>query len=463
MSHIRIKTEIPGPRSRAIMERREAAVPRGPFHFNPIVLARGEGAVVEDVDGNRYLDFGGGLGCLNVGHGDEEVLKAVKEQADRLLHTCFHVNVNEPYVELAEELARLSPVPGPAKTLLVNSGAEAVENAVKIARHHTGRKAIVCFDNAFHGRTYASMTLTSKVQPYKHGFGPFLPEIYRIPYPTCYRCPLRLEYPVCEVRCADSLSHAFKTLVDPQDVAAVIVEPVLGEGGFHVGPPEFFARLRATCDQHGILLIADEIQTGIGRTGTLFACESLDIVPDILLSAKSLAAGLPLAAVVGKAAIMDAPQVGGLGGTYGGSPPACAAALAVLRRVREGGLLERAREIGARTRSHFEGLRQRFPQIGDVRGLGAMVAIEFVKDPATKAPAPDETKAILEYCYKHGVITLSAGTHGNIVRTLMPLVMTDEQLEEGLAIYTAALEAVFPQHLVPGSDPASFATKEAKA
>lgn len=454
MGAIEIKTEIPGPRSRQIMARREAAVPRGPFQFNPIVIAKGEGAVVEDVDGNRYLDFGGGLGCLAVGHGDPTVNAAVKDQVDRYLHTCFHVNVNEPYVELAEELAALAPVPGPAKTLLVNSGAEAVENAVKIARHYTGRKAVICFDNAFHGRTYAGMTLTSKVLPYKRGFGPFLPEVYRIPYATCYRCPINLEYPGCEARCADELACAFKTLVDPEDVAAIIVEPVLGEGGFYVPPVEWFRKLRASCDQYGILLIADEIQTGIGRTGSMFACESLGIVPDLLLSAKSLAAGMPLAAVVGKAAIMDAPQVGGLGGTYGGSPPACAAALAVLHRIREGGLLARAQAIGARTRAHFEGLRARFGQIGDVRGIGAMVAFELVTDPITKAPAGEQAKAIIKWCYEHGVITLSAGTHGNIIRTLMPLVMTDQQLEEGLAVYSAALEAVFSDR-APGSDPES--------
>ncbi len=451
---IRIVTEVPGPASRAVMARRDAAVPRGPFQFNPIVLARGEGAVVEDVDGNRYLDFGGGLGCLAVGHADPTVNAAVKAQVDRFLHTCFHVNVNEPYVELAEVLGRSTPVPGPAKTLLVNSGAEAVENAVKIARHFTGRQAIICFDHAFHGRTYGGMTLTSKVLPYKRGFGPFLPEIYRIPYATCYRCPLSLEYPGCEARCGDELAHAFKTLVDPQDVAAIIVEPILGEGGFYVPPPEWFKKLRATCDQHGILLIADEIQTGMGRTGTLFASESLGLVPDLLLAAKSLAAGLPLAAVVGRAEVMDAPQVGGLGGTYGGSPPACAAALAVLARIAQGDLLQRAQVIGARTRAFFEGLRSRFPQIGDVRGLGAMIAVELVTDPRTKAPASDETKAIIKWCYEHGVITLSAGTHGNIIRTLMPLVISDDELEEGLAVYAQALEEVF-------RDSAKVTTKEA--
>ncbi len=441
MSHIRLQTAIPGPRSLDIMARREAAVPRGPFQFSPIVLAGGSGAVVEDVDGNRYLDFGGGLGCLNIGHADPDVTAAVKAQADKYLHTCFHVNVNEPYVELAETLARLAPVAGPAKTLLVNSGAEAVENAVKIARHYTGRSAIICFDHAFHGRTYGGMTLTSKILPYKRGFGPFLPEVYRIPYATCYRCPINLAYPGCEAACASELEQAFKTLVDPADVAAIIVEPVLGEGGFHVPPAEWFHKLRETCDRHGILLIADEIQTGIGRTGHMFACEAFGLRPDLVTSAKSLAAGLPLGAVIGRAEIMDAPQVGGLGGTYGGSPPACAAALAVLRKIP--GLLPRAASIGARVQAHFLTLRERIPEIGDVRGLGAMVAIELIKNPRTREPAGDETKAVLKWCYENGVITLSAGTHGNIIRTLMPLVMTDSQLDEGLAVYTRALETVF--------------------
>ncbi|MBM3269764.1 MAG: 4-aminobutyrate--2-oxoglutarate transaminase [Candidatus Sericytochromatia bacterium] len=441
MSHIRLQTAIPGPRSREIMARRDAAVPRGPFQFNPIVLAGGEGAVVWDVDGNRYLDFGGGLGCLNIGHADPDVVAAVKAQADRYLHTCFHVNVNEPYVELAETLARLAPVPGPAKTLLVNSGAEAVENAIKIARHHTGRSAVICFDHAFHGRTYGGMTLTSKILPYKRGFGPFLPEVYRIPYATCYRCPLDLAYPACEATCAGALEQAFKTVVDAADVAAIIVEPILGEGGFYVPPPEWFHRLRETCDKHGILLIADEIQTGIGRTGYMFASEHFGLAPDLVLAAKSLAAGLPLGAVIGRAEIMDAPQVGGLGGTYGGSPIACAAALAVLGKMP--GLLGRAEAIGNQVQAHFLILRERIPHIGDVRGLGAMIAIELVKHPATREPAGDEAKAVIKWCYEHGVITLSAGTHGNIIRTLMPLVMTDEQLVEGLSVYSGALEAVF--------------------
>ena len=436
---IHLETEIPGPRSRAILARREAAVPRGPFQFNPIVIASGQGAVIEDVDGNRYLDFAGGLGCLNIGHADPDVNAAVKKQADLFLHSCFHVMVNEPYVALAEALCALAPISGPTKTLLLNSGAEAVENAVKIARHHTGRSAILCFDNAFHGRTYAGMTLTSKITPYKQGFGPFLPEVYRVPYPTCFKCPIGLTFPSCEVACAAAVTDAFKTLVDPLDVAAIIIEPVLGEGGFHVPPPGYLERLRALCDKHGILLIADEIQTGIGRTGTMFACEGFGLVPDLLLVGKSLAGGLPLAAIVGRAEIMDSPQIGGLGGTYGGSPPACAAALEVLRKTKD--LLPRARTLGTRTWEHFEGLSKRFGEIADVRGMGAMVGIELVR--ANGEPAGDETKAIMKWCYEHGVITLSAGTYGNVIRTLMPLVMTDEQLEEGLYVYTQAFEAVF--------------------
>lgn len=438
-AHIQIVTPIPGPKSQALLARREAAVPRGPFHATPIAIDRGEGAVLQDVDGNRYIDFAGGLGCLNIGHVHAAVTEAVVAQASKYLHSCFHVTANEPYVELAETLNRLTPGDFPKKTLLVNSGAEAVENAIKIARHATGRSAVICFENAFHGRTYLGMTLTSKVAPYKQGFGPFLPEVYRQPFNTCYHQPVRLSCDDCQLTNAANIEHAFKTVVDPADVAAIIIEPVLGEGGFVPATPEFLQRVRAICDAHGIVLIADEIQSGFGRTGALYACEKLGLVPDLITSAKSLAAGLPLAAVTGRAELMDHPQIGGLGGTYGGSPLACVAALQVIAAMTEGGLAERATVIGERVMGRLREVAHDHWQVGDVRGLGAMVGIEFIADPITKAPDKALTTTVHRLCYERGLITITAGTGGNVMRTLMPLVITDEQLDEALDVLTGAI------------------------
>jgi 4-aminobutyrate aminotransferase/(S)-3-amino-2-methylpropionate transaminase len=437
--HIQIKTPIPGPQSQALMARRHAAVPRGPFHATPIAIDHGDGAILEDVDGNRYIDFAGGLGCLNIGHVHGAVTDAVVAQAKKYLHSCFHVTANEPYIELAETLNRLAPGDFAKKTLLVNSGAEAVENAIKIARHATGRSAVICFENAFHGRTYLGMTLTSKVAPYKQGFGPFVPEVYRLPFNTCYHQPMRLSCGECQLTNADQIEHAFKTVVDAADVAAIIIEPVLGEGGFVPATPEFLQRLRQICDTHGIVLIADEIQSGFGRTGALYACEKLGLVPDLITSAKSLAAGLPLAAVTGRAELMDHPQVGGLGGTYGGSPLACVAALQVIEAMTTGGLAERANLIGERVMGRMRELAKSHWQIGDVRGIGAMVGIEFIADATTKAPAKEITTTVHRLCYERGLITITAGTGGNIMRTLMPLVITDEQLDEALDVLEGAI------------------------
>jgi 4-aminobutyrate aminotransferase/(S)-3-amino-2-methylpropionate transaminase len=442
MRSIELKTEIPGPRSRAVMERRGAAVPRGVFSATPVVIARGEGAILEDLDGNRFIDFAGGLGCLNIGHADSGVAEAVAAQARDFLHSCIHVTVNEPYVALAELLNQMTPGRFPKKTLLVNSGAEAVENAVKIARYATGRPAVICFENAFHGRTLLGMSLTGKVAPYKQGFGPFAGEVYRLPYGHCYRCPCNLTRPGCDTACADLVEQAFSTLVDARAVAAIIVEPVLGEGGFIPAPPEFLAKLRAACDRHGIVLIADEIQTGIGRTGTIFACEALGLVPDILLTAKSLGGGLPIAAVTGWAELMDAPQIGGLGGTFGGSPLACVAALAVLKKAVSEDLPGRARRIGRRVRTRMQRLSREVPEIGDVRGLGAMVGIELV-DGERKTPAKELTATVQRLSYESGLITITAA--GNVVRTLMPLVITDEQLDEGLDVLESSIRRAVMQ------------------
>jgi 4-aminobutyrate aminotransferase/(S)-3-amino-2-methylpropionate transaminase len=433
-------TQIPGPRSKTLLERRQDAVPRGPFNVAPIFVKSARGAIVEDVDGNTYIDFAGGLGCLNVGSSATEVVAAVQDQVENFSHTCFHVAMHEPYVALAEKLNQLTPGNFPKKTFFANSGAEAVENAVKIARSYTGRPAVIAFEDAFHGRTLLAMTLTSKVNPYKAGFGPFAPEVYRLPYAYCYRCAYSLTFPSCKMRCAASaFEDFFKRNVAAESVAAVIVEPVLGEGGFVVPPREFFAELQTVCRRNGILLIADEVQSGLGRTGTLFACEQFGIEPDILITAKSLGAGLPISSITGRAEIMDHPMVGGLGGTFGGNPVACRAALVVLETIEREQLCERAKEIGQRVLARFSEFQNRFPIIGDVRGLGAMCALELVKDRKTKEPAKEATEQFTQRALQRGLITINAGTFGNVIRTLMPLVITDGELDEGLKIMEAAL------------------------
>src|ERR1700723_2516620 len=333
MPTIQLRTAIPGPKSLELMRRRQAAVPRGVAHATPIFAARAEGAILEDVDGNRFLDFAGGIGVQNAGHRPPRVVASIREQLDAFIHTCFSVAPYEIYIALAEKLNALVPGNFAKKTILLNSGAEAIENAVKIARASTRRPAIICFEDAFHGRTMLTMSLTSKTHPYKAGFEPFATDIYRIPYAYCYRCSYSLQYPSCGVFCAYHLQDTFKRVVAAEAVAAVVVEPVLGEGGFVAPPPEFFPVLQEICKRHEILFVADEVQTGFGRTGRLFACEKYGITPDMLVSAKSLGGGMPLAAVTGRAEIMDAPGLGGLGGTYGGNPLACAAALAVVETM----------------------------------------------------------------------------------------------------------------------------------
>jgi 4-aminobutyrate aminotransferase/(S)-3-amino-2-methylpropionate transaminase len=439
---IHLETEVPGPRSRELQVRREAAVPRGPFHATPVFVSEAHGALLVDVDGNRLLDFAGGIGCLNVGHTNDAVVTAAGEQLRRLTHGCFHVTPYEVYVRLAERLNTLVPGDFPKKTLFVNSGAEAVENAVKIARAATGRDAVLAFEDGFHGRTLLALSLTSKVHPYKAGFGPFAPEVYRAPYGYCYRCAYHLSYPSCGVACVDGLEEYFKKYVEADNVAAVIVEPILGEGGFVVPPADYLPRLRALTARHGILLIADEVQTGFGRTGTLWAVEHTGVVPDILIAAKSIAGGLPLASVSGRADVMDAPSVGGLGGTFGGNPVALAAAHAVLDEIERGGLFETANRIGRTFAARAGGWRDRYALVGDVRGVGAMWALELVKDRATRAPAKEETAEVSKRCYQKGLVTITAGTHGNVIRTLMPLVISDDQLAEGLDVLESCLAEV---------------------
>jgi 4-aminobutyrate aminotransferase / (S)-3-amino-2-methylpropionate transaminase / 5-aminovalerate transaminase len=442
MKTINLRTEIPGPKSRTLMQRREAAVPRGPYHATPIFAARSEGAVIEDVDGNRYLDFAGGIGCLNTGHRPPEIDSAIRAQLEKYLHLCFSVTPYEGYVAVAEKLNALAPGKFAKKTLLVNSGAEAVENAVKIARAYTKRPSVIAFNDAFHGRTMMALSLTSKTHPYKAGFEPFPGDVYRLPYAYCYRCSYGLTYPSCKIACAAALEDAFKRVVAPESVAAVIAEPVLGEGGFVAPPKEFYSIVGEICSKHGILFVADEVQSGIARTGKYFAIEHYGVEPDLITSAKSLGGGLPLAAVTGRAEIMDAAGVGGLGGTFGGNPLSCAAALAALDIIEKQGLLTRSTHLGHKFEQRGKQWQKQFSIIGEVRGLGGMCAIELVKDAAMREPHADATKRIAQYCYEHGLITITAGTYGNVMRILVPLVVTDEQFDEGLGVLEAAFTHV---------------------
>ena len=420
---------------------RQEHVPPGPFNITPIFAQRAKGAIIEDVEGVEYIDFAGGIGVENVGHSAEKVVLAIKEQAEQFVHTCFHVVMYEPYIELAKRLNEITPGDFPKKTMFVNSGAEAVENGIKIARYATKRPAIIAFQNAFHGRTYMAMTLTSQVKPYKWGFGPFCPEVYRMPYAYCYRCPFGLVYPECEIHCADYLQDFFVDHVAAETVAALIVEPVQGEGGFIVPPQGYFKKLKSICEKHGIVFIMDEIQAGMGRTGKLFASEHFDVIPDIILTGKSIAAGIPLAGITGRAELMDKPHVGGLGGTYGGNPIACKAGLAVLDLL-QGGLLEKAVSLGEKLVKSCVDLQSRYEIIGDVRGLGPMIGMELVRDRDSKEPASDEAGELVRRCYERGLIILRCGPHHNVVRILMPLVITDDQMEKGLEILEESLNQV---------------------
>lgn len=445
MKTIQIRTEIPGPKSRALVTRREAAIPRGPSLVTPIFAAKAEGAWIEDVDGNRYLDFAGGIGCLNVGHRAPRVQKAIAQQLDKFLHLCFGVTPYESYVALAEKLNALAPGSSPKKTMFINSGAEAVENAIKIARSYTKRPAVIAFEDAFHGRTLLTMSLTSKTNPYKLGFAPFATDVYRIPYAYCYRCSYNLSYPSCGTFCAHHLEDTFKRVVAADAVAAIIAEPVLGEGGFVAPPKEFFQIIREICTKYGIVMIADEVQSGIGRTGKFFAIEHYGVEPDLITTAKSLGGGLPLAAVTGRADIMDAPGPGGLGSTFAGNPASCAAALAVLETIESDGLLSRSTAIGRRFEERARGWQKKWPLVGDVRGLGGMCAMELVRNRDTREPADKETKELGKFCYEHGLITITAGTWNNIVRILVPLVITDDQLDEAFDVLEAGLAHVTEQ------------------
>ena len=419
----------------ALLARRNAAVARGVGHTHAIFAARADNAEVWDVEGKRYIDFAGGIAVLNTGHRHPKVIEAVKAQLELYTHTCFQVLAYEPYVELAEKLNALAPGNFAKKTLLLSSGAEALENAVKIARAHTGRPGVICFTGGYHGRTMFTLGMTGKVAPYKLGFGPVPGSVFHAQFPNAL-------YGVSIDAAIASIESIFKNDIEATQVAAIIIEPVQGEGGFYVAPPAFMQRLRALCDQHGILLVADEVQTGAGRTGTFFAMEQMGVAADITTLAKSMAGGFPISAVIGRADVMDAPAPGGLGGTYAGSPISCAAALAVLRVFDDEKLLQRSRDVGRRLTAGLQSLAGRHAAIGDVRGLGAMVAIELFKAGDTHQPDADLAKAIVAEAAKRGLILLSCGVYGNVIRILVPLTASDALLDEGMTILGDTLAAL---------------------
>jgi len=426
-----LQTEVPGPRSRDVLDRLTATVASPLAITFPLVAATARGATITDLDGNTFLDFAGGVGCLNVGHAHPQVVQAAQEQLERFSHTDFTVVPYENYATLSERLLARVPIRGPLKAAFFNAGSEAVENAVKFARAFTGRQAVIGFEGAFHGRTYLSLALTSRTNPYKQGLGPFAPEVYRVPFPNAFRGPTAGE-------ALAALRRAFSTLVAAEDVAAIVFEPVQGEGGFIPAGREFVVGLREICDEHGIVLVCDEVQSGFGRTGRFFAIEHFGVEPDLITVAKSIAMGLPLSGVLGRAEIMDAPLPGGVGGTYVGNPVAIAAALAVLDVIDEEGLVERSAAIGESMRSRLESWQARWPQIGDVRGLGGMLAVELVQD-EDKVPATELASRVVAEAMARGLLLLKAGVAGNCIRVLVPLVISDGELEEALDVWEAAL------------------------
>ena len=405
-----------------LLELRKKYVPKAVYNILPSFISKAYGSRMIDVDGFEMIDFAGGIATVNVGHCHPKVVDAIKDQAEKYIHTCFHVAMYEPYIELAKKLCEVVPGNFPKMAFFANSGAEAVENAIKIARYYTKRSGIITFENAFHGRTHMGMSLTSKVKPYKLGFGPFAPEIYRIPFGDI---------------------NLFETfLIDhvaPENVAAIIAEPIQGEGGFITPPPDYFPQITEICQKYGILFIADEIQSGMGRTGKMFAIEHWNVVPDIILLAKSLAAGLPLSAVIGRKEIMDSPQVGGLGGTFGGNPVACRAALAVLDIIEEENLLQKADKLGQKLNKQIKTWQKDFEIVGNIHGIGSMMAFELVK-PKTKMPAKDKATEMVSLCHKKGLVILTCGKYGNTIRLLMPLIIQDEELEKGFKIIEENLQ-----------------------
>ena len=436
---ISLKTAIPGPNSLAIINRRKNAMPAGLAKSTEVAIAHAEGGVVTDVDGNVLLDFAGGIGMMNIGHSNKQVVDAMKAQLDKYIHICSLVATPEPYVELAELLNALTPGDFPKKTLLANSGSEAVENAVNIARYYTKRSAVICFEGGYHGRTLLTLSLTSKYALFKKGFGPYVSDVVRLPAPNMYRKPVEFTDEAYVNYCIQQFETAMIAQIDPDSVAAIIIEPVQGEGGFIPMPKAFLQKLRAVADAHGIVLIFDEIQCGASRTGKLFACEHFDVVPDIICMAKSIGAGMPISAITGRATIIDAPHLGGVGGTYGGNPLACVAAIEAMKILSSTEFLARVNHVGNLIASTLNAWKTKYQFIGDTRGLGAMQLIEFVKDRTTKEPDVEIAMEIIKEAVSNGIILIRAGLYSNCIRLLPPVVMTDEQLAEGLQVLENAI------------------------
>ncbi|MCH7534248.1 MAG: aspartate aminotransferase family protein [Bacteroidetes bacterium] len=442
MGDINLVTAIPGPKSQEILSRREAALPTACARATDVVIESAKGALVNDVDGNTLLDFAGGIGMMNAGHRPDEVVNAIKDQTDKYIHMCNIVGSYEPYVALAEKLNELTPGDHPKKTILSCSGSEAVENAVKVARSYTKRQAIVVFEGAYHGRTLLTLSMTSKYKLFKNGLGPFAPEIYRLPAPNIYRRPRNMSEEDYLQDCLDRFDNAMISQIDPEAIAAIVIEPVQGEAGFIPVPEVFLQKIRKTCDDNGIVMVADEIQCGFGRTGKFYAMEHYDIIPDVVTSAKSLGAGTPISATTGKAEIMDSVHIGGMGGTYGGSPIGCVAALAVIEMMAEPSFFERANEIGNKINATLNEWRDKYEIVGDVRGLGAMNLMEFVTDKESKTADMNIPLKVIKRASAEGIILIRAGLLSNCIRLMPPLVITEEQLDQGLDILGKAIEAV---------------------
>lgn len=438
------KRELPGAIADKLIKERKKYIPKAVFQVVPTLVNNASGARMEDVDGNEYIDFASGISCINVGHGNDRVTQAIKDQVDRYLHTSFNVTMYEPYIEMTKKLCESAPGDFPKQAILFNSGAEAVENAIKVARNYTNRFNIIAFEHAFHGRTQLTMGLTSRVKNYKYGFGPMDTGITRFPYAYCYRCPYGKSYPDCDMWCLKRIEETLETTsyVAPEETAAIIVEPVLGEGGYVVPPPEFLQGLRDICDKYNIMLISDEIQAGAGRTGKMWAAERFDVVPDIIAAAKSIAGGMVLSATIAGKEVMDSVGVGGLGGTFGGHPLSCAAGLAAMDLLNNEGLPERAVELGNISVSRLQDMEEEHGLIGDVRSLGSAIGVELVKDRETKEPAPEETSNILRKCHERGLVIMSCGAYHNVIRIMYPLTISKDDLNAGLDILEASISEI---------------------
>jgi len=436
-----IVTPPPGPKSKALLEKRNDLIPPGVYLVQPITIAESKGAIMKDVDGNVYIDFTSGIGVTSLGHCVDEVVETISRQAAKLIHSCIHVVNYEPYIDLAKKLTEVTPGSFKKRAIMLNSGSEAVENAVKIVRQHTGRPGIISFENSFHGRSYMALTLTGKWDPYKVGFGPFVPGVHFTPFAYCYRCPFHLEYPSCSLHCVHHIEKSvLKTQIPPDQVGAIISEPIQGEGGFIAPPDDYFKEIKKICDAHDIKLIIDEIQTGFARTGKMWAIEHYGVEPDLMVMAKAIASGLPLSAVVARDELMKDVYPGSLGGTYGGNPIACATALKVLEIIERENIVEQAATLGKKLQKRLDEFYDRYEIIGDVRGKGPMLAMELVKDRKTKEPNPEAASKVMKTCLGAGLLTLKAGLYGNCIRLHPPLTIDDELLEKGLAIMEEAFK-----------------------